>query len=892
MMERLVKSLNGQWKLVSEVLKKTPQNTTPPTTSAPSGDINEQRESNHKQLSTLFNTMNDHAVSGRNDQAKAVKGQIKDFALKAPKGSIDIGRLGDMREQHVPLKEVGRGYGGTTLNHRPLNHVDMADIINHHIGDAKGLKDIYENHGGEKTIKTLMRTMGGNGVPSEYSTLHFSKPGVHEDLLDLVNPRKNCNDRKLKRHLGVMGKAPFSSTPVDPELHKKAVDTWNVIMHHSGEGDEWENKVAVKAHEEAVVERGIERFKRHNRYDVSKSIDDTLRKSPEETPPSITPTPPEVIELMSALENFEPLKKKSEDDLTAPKSIAAEVGKTHTVEVHPDLDHLYRAKGLIKDSGKDAMHISAFKKNDSFNHITNKLPKDSKGFVTPEAIDKHIESLPKHKVDIRVLDSFNRPQEQKHRKDATEYTLSMNMHPNTKAKMGVDQLKQWDRIKGMQHSWEPKDEAGSFTGSFDSLKNKDQIGWVRIDPHKNYGAQIGKVADTVDGGSVWHDGKDNYTIKHPKGNVTAWHDKSADHVSNSWSKKDHDEEVEQGLHPKSTTGYGFSDEDLNDPKIMAHLNQAEDIIKNHKTGEKEHPHWHLDEIQSDFQNPSKLKNKLASGNDPVALARTHPDWDKTSDELQAAALADDNHPLMKEWQEIDDGTHWSVRDAVDNRDDNIHEIVAPYAQRIMQDKYPELNTPAGEDPVDMTAEQESEYDNIISEEKENASSDPDHPLYDQVNDEYENFEADPDNTAKAEVLDDATYKHLKNKDPKYFESHEEGADPKKMLERLSLGHDDPQHMLHSAVNALARKLNIKSTSMDMPEDQAKKSVLHTKGKPLPVHQIDTYNKRPKKLGMQRVDKESLLGENSKDEAKDIQYARLHKRLKQLYTQLEKLKKVT
>ena len=122
------------------------------------------------------------------------------------------------------------------------------------------------------------------------------------------------------------------------------------------------------------------------------------------------------------------------------------------------------------------MHISAFKKNDSFNHITSKLPKDSKGFVTPEGIDKHIESLPKHKVDVRVLDAYNRPQEQKHRKDATEYTLSMNMHPETKAKMSTDQLQQWDSIKGKQHSWEPQDKNGSFTGTFDSLKGKDQMG--------------------------------------------------------------------------------------------------------------------------------------------------------------------------------------------------------------------------------------------------------------------------------------------------------------------------------------------------------------------------------------------------------------------------------
>ena len=570
--------------------------------------------------------------------------------------------------------------------------------------------------------------------------------------------------------------------------------------------------------------------------------------------------------------------------------------------MHPDLDHLYRAKGHIQDSGKDAMHISAFKKNESFNHITNKLPKDTKGFVTPEGIDKHIESLPKHKVDIRVLDAYNRTQEQKHRKDATEYTLSMNMHPETKAKMSADQLQQWDSIKGKQHSWEPQDKNGSFTGTFDSLKGKDQMGWVRIDPHKKQMGKIagvtaqhvGKIADTSDGGSVWHDGKDNFTIKHPKGNVSAWYDREANRVSNQWSKDGHADELEEGLHPRSTAGYGFSEEELKDPKIMAHLLQADEIIKNHgdtKSEQKEHPHWHLDEIQSDFQNPSKIKSKLSS-HDPIELARTHPDFNTTSDQLQEAAQADPNHPLMQEWQDIDDGNHYSTRDRAEQRDDDIDSIVAPYAERIMRGKYPELNTPPGEDPVDLTTAQEDELADIISDEKENASQDPDHPLYDQVNNEYENFEADPDNEAKKDALDMATYSHLKDKDPKYFEPPED-KDPKKMLEHLSLGHDDPQHMLHSAANALARKLNVKSTSMDTPEDQAEKSVLRIDSKhALPVHQVDTYSKRPKKLGMVRVDKESLLGSDPNDKAKEIQYAKLHKRLKSLYTQLEKLKKIT
>jgi len=237
----------------------------------------------------------------------------------------------------------------------------------------------------------------------------------------------------------------------------------------------------------------------------------------------------------------------------------------------------------------------------------------------------------------------------------------------------------------------------------------------------------------------------------------------------------------------------------------------------------------------------------------------------------------------------------------------------------------------------------------------------------------------------------------------------------KVHSALSGNHEDPQHLIHSAVNALGRKLNLNSTSMDMPEDQAAQSALvdrrnaidyvepdydrwdnldqefyakhlnqenwnnliqnhpnhylrsalqkinpdllkenysyggsmpsdsltdnpliqsemnklsdperdslidhlsnldnsferneyvdniyaeaannaqqedapKDEKRKLPVHQIDTYDKRPRKLGMKPIDKASVLGEHPTDKAKQIQYSELYKNLKEILERLRK-----
>ena len=82
---------------------------------------------------------------------------------------------------------------------------------------------------------------------------------------------------------------------------------------------------------------------------------------------------------------------------------------------------------------------------------------------------------------------------------------------------------------------------------------------------------------------------------------------------------------------------------------------------------------------------------------------------------------------------------------------------------------------------------------------------------------------------------------------------------KKIKEILSGGHEDINHAIFSVVHQSLRDKfpDIKTVSMDTPEDQAKQSGLSTDQSP-PVHALKTYKERPKKAGYKEVPKENAM----------------------------------
>jgi hypothetical protein len=284
-------------------------------------------------------------------------------------------------------------------------------------------------------------------------------------------------------------------------------------------------------------------------------------------------------------------------------------GETHEVEVHPDMDHLYRVKSMISRSGKPSMQVGDIKKKGVSESIINKLPRDASGKVTPEMIDEHISRLPKQKVVIKTAPYTW--DVQKHHPDSKQHAVSVQFHPDTMSGVDPDTASKMKDLLQNQHNLIPSDN------------DSNQIGWSRIDS----------------------------------------------------SKPDH---------------------------------------------------WHIDEIQSDFNSKQKIINSNG----------------------------------MNEEQ-------WMDR-AVDN-----------------------------------------EYDDM----QRNAE----HPLHQRLI-----------NDGQSHELTDDVRQHLLPKWRGYqkelAEMHQ-GAHVDKVLKILSHGHEDPQHLIHSAVNALARKKDVKSLSMDTLKDQAKQSGL-------------------------------------------------------------------
>jgi len=262
-MENLIKNALGQWRLVSDMLRKSPEDAPKPVQPIINPDIN----ANSEKLSKLFSAQNEHVIHGRAREAHEVKGQIKDMVLRAPKGSIDIGHLGKLRD--TQLKITPPDSGEWKGKRQPLRDEDMEEIISKHLGDAKNLKDIHDNHGGLKTVEAVLKTIGSKANPTFYSGLKFKNPNLHLDMIDLMNPdkgnestRSEGEDSHTLRAKGIFPKSSFARTAPHPDLHQKVKETWDEMKRNSAHTRD-PDEVTNSAHEKAVMDRAIDRFKRH-----------------------------------------------------------------------------------------------------------------------------------------------------------------------------------------------------------------------------------------------------------------------------------------------------------------------------------------------------------------------------------------------------------------------------------------------------------------------------------------------------------------------------------------------------------------------------------------------------------------------------------------------------
>ena len=263
-MEKLIKSALGQWDIVSESLRKSPEDMPAPSNiNTPKVNVDPAR---NEKLTELFKTAQDKYLRSRSSPTgpeapegavQEFKGNIKDYILGAPKGSIDMGHLRTLRKQN---NDVMRSQGEHRFYGSLFSKIDEIEAFNHHEGDVGSLKELHDRQG-DKGMHALMHMMGGNGDPLEYSDLNL-KPKVHADLLTLLNPGKAKTNRNETRHLGVLPHSQYDKTQANAGLHSNVHHTYMNMDQSWGETDE--SQRLMTAHGDAVMARAMERFKRHH----------------------------------------------------------------------------------------------------------------------------------------------------------------------------------------------------------------------------------------------------------------------------------------------------------------------------------------------------------------------------------------------------------------------------------------------------------------------------------------------------------------------------------------------------------------------------------------------------------------------------------------------------
>lgn len=274
--DELVKHLpNGQWEILRKAVANIPKGSctcgahkTPNANMhydwcdglKPASAISKHAGANAK-FTELFNNLNTHvkaAKAGQTADVDGARGAIRSYALGLPKGQIDLGHVGKLREQSEKTGNVP-GQPRSTPR-RPITHDDMEEIISHHVGDAPDLKHIYDNNGGDGAIETLGRQTGANGVnlSSRYK-VSFKNPKITASVSDLMRPGYGASDDNGNYHEG-----DYKDTHADPQYHKPVEDAHRALSGLDGSGTGNDEKI-MKDLDDAAAKRAVHRFKKHHK---------------------------------------------------------------------------------------------------------------------------------------------------------------------------------------------------------------------------------------------------------------------------------------------------------------------------------------------------------------------------------------------------------------------------------------------------------------------------------------------------------------------------------------------------------------------------------------------------------------------------------------------------
>lgn len=584
------------------------------------------------------------------------------------------------------------------------------------------------------------------------------------------------------------------------------------------------------------------------------------------------------------------LAKSNEDGGPPPTTLHGLIGKTHTVEVHPHIDHLYRLKNHIQSQPNKQMPIRDIKKSE-FGHLADKLPRDAKGSVTPDMIDKHIAGLPKHKVEVKVVPY--KMGAQQHREGVPQYAVSVGFHPDTIKKMSPNKKNAWDYIRQRQHN----------LGG-----HEHQVGWARIDPYKT---ETEQAHDKPSGGTL-------RTLKNVVPNEGHWHideiqsdfgvpNTIKNHIHNYTNPDNILEDIKR-------SAPGFRDHRENgDPKAFAEaypdlVPHLDTFNQSHKEKEAANQKTFATRRADGSGNSDEPGGRYDTPEEAAALTAKY-----RANELQHEArikpFTDVAHQLAEKISKEREGpTPKHMHDLLSHgHEDPMHMVHSAINQ---------LGRQNGIESMSMdTPNHQAHQSGLRPENERNAYDDGSQRILDRIDSEgVTNEHAD-------QIWDTHNHKAKElNEHDIHFESAAEKLGPEGLKSFARLvpqdgsswlygGRGEWEEMLHpdnstydnmlpadvrkklldmkpEEQDALSRYLNDYSSNVNQALadhwgiDLNSNEELHPDDAEydLPVHQINTYDKRPKKLGFQTVDKKSVLGEHPHDQYNQVQYGKLHKKL--------------
>jgi hypothetical protein len=272
-MERLIKNILGQWKIISteelnkawvkDIKDSSPAKNLPglygrkleappvsPTVDPKVEDFKKNQKANKPILDSMFDRMNLHIKSGKKEFAQRAAGDIHQYVTGSEPGHIDLGHLNNLISKQERNSDAD-------IN-PPVTPMNLQEFVEHHLKHEPDLKNVHDLHGGEGAVKAVMQAHRSAMRSGDNTDLN-----LHPDLInDLKELSGNASLGGYETDKKQTNKSKYSNTIEDRELDRQSK------RHHYNAHDDDGNVVSLSSldkHHNTAIESGLDRFKRFHK---------------------------------------------------------------------------------------------------------------------------------------------------------------------------------------------------------------------------------------------------------------------------------------------------------------------------------------------------------------------------------------------------------------------------------------------------------------------------------------------------------------------------------------------------------------------------------------------------------------------------------------------------